>query len=101
MYLESVKYISPQTTALFGVLEPVTAVISSVLWLKVPFGLWQLIGMIVILVVVLYMSVGMKPRRKNVKSHTNRSIIIKIGLRHDVMSQPNPLLSLLLSSLAF
>ncbi|WP_239762073.1 MULTISPECIES: EamA family transporter [unclassified Mammaliicoccus] len=67
MYLESVKYISPQTTALFGVLEPVTAVISSVLWLKVPFGLWQLIGMIVILVVVLYMSVGMKPRRKKRK----------------------------------
>lgn len=64
MYLESVKYISPQTTALFGVLEPVTAVISSVLWLKVPFGIWQLIGMIVILIVVLYMSIGMKPRRK-------------------------------------
>ncbi len=64
MYLESVKYISPQSTALFGVLEPVTAVISSVLWLKVPFGIWQLIGMIVILIVVLYMSIGMKPRRK-------------------------------------
>ncbi|MBN4900049.1 EamA family transporter, partial [Staphylococcus sp. EG-SA-21] len=44
-----------------------TAVISSVLWLKVPFGLWQLIGMIIILVVVLYMSVGMKPRRKKRK----------------------------------
>ncbi|MDT3994011.1 DMT family transporter, partial [Mammaliicoccus fleurettii] len=72
MYLESVKYISPQTTALFGVLEPVTAVISSVLWLKVPFGIYQLAGMIVILVVVLYMSIGMKPRRKKrIKAQQN------------------------------
>lgn len=72
MYLESVKYISPQTTALFGVLEPVTAVISSVLWLKVPFGIYQLVGMIVILVVVLYMSIGMKPRRKKrIKAQQN------------------------------
>lgn len=72
MYLESVKYISPQTTALFGVLEPVTAVISSVLWLKVPFGIYQLAGMIVILAVVLYMSIGMKPRRKKrIKAQQN------------------------------
>ena len=69
MYLESVKYISPQTTALFGVMEPVTAVISSVIWLKVSFGLWQLIGMIIILTVVLYMSIGMKPRRKKRKKY--------------------------------
>ncbi|GGI40911.1 DMT family transporter [Mammaliicoccus stepanovicii] len=67
MYLESVKYINPQTTALLGVLEPVTAVISSVIWLKVPFGIWQLVGMIIILAVVLYMSLGMKPRRKKKK----------------------------------
>lgn len=71
MYLESVKYISPQTTALFGVLEPVTAVISSVIWLKVPFGIWQFIGMLVILSVVLYMSIGMKPRRKKHKQVKN------------------------------
>ena len=72
LYLESVKYISPQTTALFGVLEPVTAVISSVLWLKVPFGIYQLAGMIVILAVVLYMSIGMKPRRKKrIKAQQN------------------------------
>ncbi|WP_323704055.1 DMT family transporter [Mammaliicoccus sp. Dog046] len=64
MYLESVKYISPQTTALFGVLEPVTAVISSVLWLKVPLGLWQSAGMFVILAVVLYMSIGSRPKIK-------------------------------------
>nr|WP_263314931.1 DMT family transporter [Mammaliicoccus sp. Marseille-Q6498] len=67
MYLESVKYINPQKTALYGVLEPVTAVISSIIWLNSPLGLWQFIGMIMILTVVLYMSIGMKPRRKKIK----------------------------------
>ncbi|WP_414052267.1 DMT family transporter [Macrococcus animalis] len=57
LYLLSTKYIDPQLTALLGCIEPLTAVILSIIWLKQPFNIIQSIGMLIILGVVLFISI--------------------------------------------
>lgn len=56
-YLESLKYLKPQETSLLGTIEPLAAIITSVVWLKTPFGSYQFIGSALILFMVLYLSV--------------------------------------------
>lgn len=56
-YLESLKYLKPQETSLLGTIEPLAAIITSVAWLKIPFGGCQKIGSALILCMVLYLSV--------------------------------------------
>src|SRR5699024_3760101 len=48
-YLESLKYLKPQETSLLGTIEPLAAIVTSVVWLKIPFGSYQLIGSALIL----------------------------------------------------
>lgn len=55
-YIESLKYLKPQETTLLGSLEPLTAIITSVLWLHIPFGTYQFLGASLILFMVLYLS---------------------------------------------
>ena len=55
-YLESLKYLSPKETSLLANVEPLTAIIVSVLWLKIPFGVWQVFGSVLILLMVLYLT---------------------------------------------
>ncbi|WP_414047100.1 EamA family transporter [Macrococcus equi] len=57
LYLLSVKYINPQLTALLGCIEPLTAVLLSILWLKQPFNIIQVFGMLIILSVVIFISI--------------------------------------------
>lgn len=64
LYLLSVKYIDPQLTALLGCIEPLTAVILSIVWLKQPFDIIQCAGMIIILGVVLFISI-LNTKEKN------------------------------------
>nr|WP_051556663.1 DMT family transporter [Alkalihalobacterium bogoriense] len=55
-YLESLKYLKPQETSLLGSVEPLAAIITSVLWLNISFGFYQVIGTVFILAMVLYLS---------------------------------------------
>ncbi|MDF1508969.1 DMT family transporter [Robertmurraya sp. DFI.2.37] len=54
-YIESLKSLSPKETSLLGSVEPLAAVITTVFWLKEPFGTFQwggtacIIGMIILL----------------------------------------------------
>ncbi|WP_050183753.1 EamA family transporter [Domibacillus robiginosus] len=54
-YIESLQSLSPKESSLFGSIEPLAAVLTTVFWLKEPFGLFQwigascIIGMIVLL----------------------------------------------------
>src|SRR5699024_9016535 len=57
-YLESLKYLKPQETSLLGTIEPLAAIITSVAWLKIPFGPYQFIGSALILYMVLYLSMA-------------------------------------------
>ncbi len=56
-YLESLKYLKPQETSLLGTMEPLAAIITSVAWLKIPFGGYQLLGSALVLFMVIYISV--------------------------------------------
>ena len=56
MFISSLKYITAKETVLFGAVEPLTAVLSSVLLLSLPFGRYQFIGMIMILVLIVFLS---------------------------------------------
>lgn len=57
MFIKSLEYLEAKETTLLGTVEPVTAVISSVVWLKLSFGPWQVVGMALILILVVYLSV--------------------------------------------
>lgn len=54
-YIESLQSLSPKETSLLGTLEPLAAVLTTVFWLKEPFGVFQwagtacIIGMILLL----------------------------------------------------
>lgn len=56
-FVESLRFLSPKETTLIGTIEPVMAVVTSVLWLGVPFGIYQVIGTICILIMVIYLSI--------------------------------------------
>ena len=59
-FIKSLEYLSAKETILIGTLEPLTAVISSVLWLKLSFGIGQLIGGMTIIILVLVLSLAGK-----------------------------------------
>ncbi|MET3695834.1 drug/metabolite transporter (DMT)-like permease [Bacillus oleivorans] len=71
-YLESLKYLKPQETSLLGTLEPLAAIVSSVLWLKISFGMYQLVGTCLILSMILYLSVS-KEKKKSISE--DRSVL--------------------------
>ncbi|MEH6942001.1 DMT family transporter [Bacillus sp. JJ722] len=60
MFIKSLEYLEAKETTLLGTVEPLTAVVSSIVWLSLPFGIWQMIGMILILVLVVYLSLQKK-----------------------------------------
>ncbi len=61
-YIESLRGLPPQESILLGSLEPLAAVLTTVIWLREPFGLWQWAGTACIIAVVLTMSLGGKRR---------------------------------------
>ncbi|QUW23608.1 EamA family transporter [Sporosarcina sp. Marseille-Q4063] len=60
MFIKSLEYLEAKETTLLGTVEPLTAVVSSVIWLNLPFGTWQVVGMILILVLVVCLSLTKK-----------------------------------------
>ena len=56
MFIKSLEYLTAKETTLLGTVEPLTAVVSSILWLQLPFGPWQIVGGLLILVLVGYLS---------------------------------------------
>lgn len=59
-YIESLHYLSPKETSLLGSLEPLMAVVTSVLWLRIDFGLYQFLGTLLILCMILYLTTFQK-----------------------------------------
>lgn len=55
-FIKSLEYITAKETTLFGTVEPLAAIVASVLWLNVSFQGWQLIGMFLILVLITMLS---------------------------------------------
>lgn len=68
LFMESLKYISPTEASLLSVLEPLTSVTASVLWLHVPYTAYSLLGTILILGMVILLSMPTGTGSKNISS---------------------------------
>ncbi|WP_269773465.1 DMT family transporter [Bacillus safensis] len=55
-YIESLQYLSPKESSLIGSVEPLAAVVTTVFWLKEPFGLFQWIGTACIVYMILFLA---------------------------------------------
>lgn len=55
-YIESLNYLSPKETSLLGSIEPLAAVVTSVLWLHIDFRFFQLLGTLLILCMIIYLT---------------------------------------------
>ncbi|KKB37769.1 DMT family transporter [Bacillus thermotolerans] len=64
-YIESLQSLSPQETSLLGSLEPLSAVLTTVFWLKEPFGLFQWVGTACIIGMILLLALSKKPSPKH------------------------------------
>lgn len=58
LFLTSMKYISPVETSILSSMEPLTAMVISVIWLGQVFGAWQYVGVVVMLVFVTWLSIA-------------------------------------------
>ncbi|MDQ0271451.1 DMT family transporter [Cytobacillus purgationiresistens] len=65
MFIKSLEYLEAKEATLLGTVEPLTAVVSSIVWLRLPFGIWQMIGMLLILILVVYLSLQKKDKLTN------------------------------------
>lgn len=60
LFMMSLRYISPVEVSILSSFEPLTAMSISVIWLGTIFGLWQMVGIGLMLVFVVYLSVAGK-----------------------------------------
>ncbi|MFC7686412.1 DMT family transporter [Ureibacillus sp. GCM10028918] len=57
-YIESLQSLAPKESSLLGSIEPLAAVLTTVFWLKVPFGVFQWIGALCILIMIVYLALN-------------------------------------------
>ncbi|MNC62427.1 EamA-like transporter family protein [compost metagenome] len=57
-YIESLNSLSPKETSLLGCLEPLSAVVTTVFWLKSPFGIFQWFGAVCIIGMIVILALG-------------------------------------------
>ncbi|WP_085507325.1 DMT family transporter [Thalassobacillus devorans] len=67
-YIESLQHLLPKETSLIGNLEPLSAVLTMVLWLREPFGFFQWIGMACIIGMTLLLALN----KKSAPADTNK-----------------------------
>nr|WP_245202357.1 DMT family transporter [Jeotgalicoccus pinnipedialis] len=66
LYIGSLKYISSKEAGILGLLEPVSAIITSVLVLGVVLGLYQFVGIVMVLAITIFntLSSGKRGKKK-------------------------------------
>jgi drug/metabolite transporter (DMT)-like permease len=64
-YIESLQSLSPKETSLLGSLEPLAAVLTTVFWLKEPFGFFQWVGTACIIGMILLLALNKKSSSNN------------------------------------
>lgn len=57
-YIESLQSLLPKESSLFGSIEPLAAVLTTVFWLKEPFGMFQWIGTTCILFMIVFLALS-------------------------------------------
>lgn len=69
-YIESLQSLAPKESSLLGSVEPLAAVLTTVFWLKVPFGIFQWLGAICILIMIVLLAINKDKNNKQVPSNT-------------------------------
>ncbi|KKI93484.1 transporter [Bacillus sp. SA1-12] len=67
-YIESLQSLSPKETSLFSSLEPLAAVLTTVIWLKESFGIFQWVGTACIITMILLLALNKKSSSKTSKT---------------------------------
>lgn len=57
-YIESLQSLVPKESSLLGSIEPLAAVFTTVFWLKEPFGLFQWVGTVFILIMIVVLALN-------------------------------------------
>lgn len=60
LYIESLQSLAPKESSLLGSIEPLAAVLTTVFWLKEPFGMSQWIGSLCILIMIIFLAINKK-----------------------------------------
>lgn len=68
LFLSSMTYISAIETSILSSMEPLTAMIISVIWLQQMLGPWQLVGALVMLVCVTWLSIAGEKKQQKVET---------------------------------
>ncbi|MBJ7570321.1 EamA family transporter [Bacillus halotolerans] len=66
-YIKSLQSLSPKETSLLGSLEPLSAVVTTVVWLEEPFGFFQWIGAFCIIGITLILALNREPSMQSEK----------------------------------
>nr|WP_257985870.1 DMT family transporter [Bacillus sp. M6-12] len=61
LFIDSLRFVNSKITSLLSCTEPLSAVLASVLWLGVPFGIWQAAGTLCIIAMVFLLT--LKPKK--------------------------------------
>lgn len=57
-YIKSLQCLSPKESSLFGSIEPLAAVLTTVFWLKEPFGVFQWVGAVCIIGMIILLALN-------------------------------------------
>ncbi|WP_139488521.1 EamA family transporter [Brevibacillus dissolubilis] len=71
-YIESLQSLSPKESSLLGSLEPLAAVLTTVIWLQEPFGFFQWIGTSCIIGMILLLALNKTSSTQNNQPHKNK-----------------------------
>lgn len=77
-YIESLQSLSPKETSLLGSLEPLAAVLTTVIWLKEPFGVFQWMGTACIIGMVLLLALSKQPSTKAEKPDIKKENSVRV-----------------------
>ena len=65
LFLSSMKFITPVETSVLSSIEPLTAMIISAVWLQAYLKEWQVVGAIIMLIFVVYLSIAGEGKKKS------------------------------------
>lgn len=71
LYISSLRYIAPHEASLLSCTEPISAIISSVIWLSVPFNLFQALGAGLIVLMTVLISFKSMKQPERIAGETN------------------------------
>lgn len=68
LFVESTKYITATESSLLASIEPLTATFIAVIWLGIPFGYWQILGVFLIIGTVLILSIKKETKPQSISA---------------------------------